>query len=120
MELEEAEEATITVNVGGFTFNECRMAKNSIIHTPVPKRFGSMNHNLDDEVFEEDDETFFAKFAKTPTLPTPMAMRDLSKRAQEALASLYISDETNRVEEKSPELKPKALFQTNSDDYDIN
>ena len=59
---------------------------------------------------------------KTPTLPTPMAMRDVSKRAQEALARLYITnDDTTETELdlSQTELKPKALFQTNSDDYDI-
>ena len=71
---------------------------------------------------EDDEETFIAKFKKTPTLPTPLAMRDVSKRAQEALARLYISndDTTNNSDDDSQtELKPKALFQTNSDDYDI-
>ena len=43
MELEEPEEATVTVNIGGFAFNQCRITKNPIVHTPVPKRFGSRN-----------------------------------------------------------------------------
>ena len=118
MELEEPEETTINVNIGGFAFNECGMIKNPIVHTPVPKGFKSRNRDFSEE--DEDDETFFAKFKKTPTLPTPVAMRDVSKRAQEALARLYISNEdTTNLDISDTELKPKALFQTNSDDYDI-
>ena len=117
MELEETEDNTITVNIGGFAFNECGMLKNQIIHTPVPKGFMSKNRDFAEE--DEDDETFFAKFKKTPTLPTPMAMRDVSKRAQEALARLYISNDTTDADVSQTELKPKALFQTNSDDFDI-
>ena len=59
MELEEPEETTININIGGFAFNECGMLKNPIVHTPVPKGFKSKNKDFEED---EDDETFFAKF----------------------------------------------------------
>ena len=115
MDIEESEEATVTVNIGGFAFNECGMTKNLIVHTPVPKGFGSTFSKPDfdeknGENGDDDEETFFARYKKTPTMPTPMAMRDISKKAQESLAALYSKEDINSDDSPSG-LKPMALFQ---------
>ena len=98
MDDSEDENATVTVNIGGFTFNESRM-KNPIVHTPVPKHLNWKMSMEDAEMCE-----------KTPPLPTPMAMRDISKRAHEALAALYLDNDRS-----CEELQPKTLFENDDD-----
>ena len=106
-ELEE-ENSTVTVNVAGFAFNETKMTKNPIVHTPVPKTFSRKNDSV-----KMTEVEFLASFQKTPALPTPMAMRDISKRAQEALAQLYIDD----LNDSRENLKPQTLFNDETEEF---
>ena len=87
-DIEEDEECTntITVNIGGFQISENGF-KAPLVHTPMPKK----------KVSPDEDLT---------CLPTPMAMRDNLKKAQEALESLYAD-----VSPNPEQLKPMSLFQ---------
>ena len=83
VDIEEDEECTntITVNIGGFHLSENGF-KAPLVHTPMPKKKIQDNEGL-------------------TCLPTPLAMRDNLKKAQEALESLYADEQ----------LKPMSLFQ---------
>ena len=83
VDIEEDEECTntITVNIGGFHLSENGF-KAPLVHTPMPKKKIQDNEGL-------------------TCLPTPLAMRDNLKKAQEALESLYADEH----------LKPISLFQ---------
>ena len=84
-DIEEDEECTVTVNIGGFHISENNF-KAPLVHTPLPKK-----------KYADDEE---------PTcLPTPMAMRDNLKKAQEALEKLYADVDDDQ------QLKPMSLFQ---------
>ena len=103
----------VNMNVtSSFMFNDSALASkaSSVVHTPVPKHPGfkmSQSHY--------DNE-------KTPPLPTPMALRDISMRAQECLADLYkdnlVQDDMTLDETYQPylpltnaNLKPQVLFE---------
>ena len=108
---DEEEDGTVQVKIAGITFDESKM-KIPVVHTPIPKH---ASFRMSQENDDSDEESYLAKFNKTPPLPTPMAMRDISKRAQEALAQLYLDDADQ--EEEQDGLQPKALF-TNDECYD--
>ena len=88
VDIEEDEECTntVTVNIGGFHFSENGF-KAPLVHTPMPKKKVSPDEEL-------------------TCLPTPLAMRDNLKKAQEALESLYADVSTTHEQ-----LKPMSLFQ---------
>ena len=66
---------------------------------------------------EDDDEiTFMNRFERTPALPTPLALQNISKRAQESLAQLY-NDNMNEDEDLTNNFQPKIL-NFNDDDSD--
>ena len=88
---------TVQINPGGVMFKDPK-----ILHTPVPKNFASYHVNGEDE---NDDSEFIDKFKKTPILPTPVALQNISKRAQEALAQLY----GDVQDEEEDHLKPQKL-----------
>ena len=87
---------TVQINPGGVMFKDPK-----ILHTPVPKNFASYQVNGQEDT---DDSDFIDKFKKTPILPTPVALQNISKRAQEALAQLY-GDQN----EEEDYLKPQKL-----------
>jgi hypothetical protein len=52
-------------------------------------------------------------------LPTPMALRDISNKAQQSLASLYSdspNDSNRSSEEEAQSFTPKKLFDDESED----
>ncbi len=114
------DESMMTMNMtASLMFNDSGLAKASnVVHTPVPKHPGfkmAVSEGSDCE--------------KTPPLPTPMALRDISMRAQECLADLYKKDEEEEDKEitfnqsrhdDSANLKPQALFQDDDDEYTDN
>lgn len=68
------------------------------VHTPMPKQFMKkvLSNNGDSE------EEFYAAV----NMPTPMALRDISKRAQESLAELYNCSSTEELDG----VQPQKLF----------
>lgn len=97
------QENTITLNLNGLTFK--------LPQTPIPKDFSGY---VDED---EDEETFFKKYEKTPVMPTPMALHNISKRAQEAFASLYNDEVNDNEKDVTCELQPQTL-DFNAEDSD--
>ena len=65
---------------------------------------------------EDDDEiTFMNRFERTPALPTPLALQNISKRAQESLAQLYNDD---MDEDEDLTNKCAKILNFNDDDSD--
>ena len=124
------QENTITLDLNGLTFK--------LPQTPIPKDFSGY---VDED---EDEETFFKKYEKTPVMPTPMALHNISKRgnlpndftdflfdkfheflyfvliyflAQEAFASLYNDEVNDNEKDVTCELQPQTL-DFNAEDSD--
>jgi hypothetical protein len=110
---EEEDNTMVQVRIGNIAFNEGGNCS-SVVHTPVPKHHKFRMSNMN-----ENEEQFLADYEKTPPLPTPMAMRDISIRAQQSLAQLYDQDEEEDGDmEEQTDLAPQALFTGEDDSYE--